>query len=276
MNVRRLVALALALMTACACQGNQERTPNTAPSVSRAAVSGSSSAPALEVSNEMLRHEVIGLSLRDAVARADLTAAQRLARQLASADRERSGLSSSASKFPDYTERLDAMRAAAKAMEGESASGDVKRAGAALGAVAKTCGDCHARLVGPTRVEVATRAPKAEAGVAARMQRHAWAVNELWNGIVGNSEVPWREGANVLADPALKSAELVPAKTTVPEIDAFARAVESLGKRALPATDSGVRASLYGEVMATCGGCHERTRSGGGPLRTDAPVSPAR
>lgn len=157
MNVRRLIALALALMTACACQGNQERTPNTAPSVSRAAVSGSSTAPVLEVSNEMLRHEVIGLSLRDAVARADLTGAERLARQLASADRERSGLSSSASKFPDYTERLEAMRAAAKAMESESASGDVKRAGAALGAVAKTCGDCHARLVGPTRVEVATR-----------------------------------------------------------------------------------------------------------------------
>ncbi|MCW5812624.1 MAG: hypothetical protein KIT84_16465 [Labilithrix sp.] len=225
--MERVLLLAIAL---AACKGGSE--PTTAPAP----------APARTVSTTaMFRHEVLGLAVHDALVRGDVEGARRNARDLAARATIDGGSA-------EVVEGTSAMRAAAEQV-----------AAAAMGALAQTCADCHARLAGPVRLE-AGWPPRREPDRRAQMLRHAWAMNALWDGLIGNSEPPWREGAAVLADPAIAAKELVPKKTTTPEIDALRGSVEHLGARAAAASDTGVRATIYGELLATCADCHARAR----------------
>lgn len=193
----------------------------------------------------MGRHDVMAVRARDAIVAGDFDAARVAARALTVVEippRARA-----------FDEKIAGMHTAA-ARVATSADDSLPRE---FGELARTCSDCHARLGGPTTVEIGAP-PAATPGVPARMSRHVWAVDKLWIGLVFNSEAPWGAGAEVLADPSLSSGELVQNETAVVEVDALAAAVAHLGARAKVAYGPGVRARLYGDLLATCAQCHAR------------------
>ena len=130
-----------------------------------------------------------------------------------------------------------------------------------VAAVARTCGDCHATLGGPTIIvsEVTMDAP----GVLPRMLRHQWAAARLWDGLGGPSQDAWRGGARVLMDAPLEPEGLTPDRSPAPAIGTLASSVHQLGRKAR-VVESGVdRAAVYADLIATCSACHSRL--GGGP-----------
>lgn len=199
----------------------------------------------------MREHDVHGAALRDAIARADLAAARREAKFLADL-RLGGGIE------PTWRRKLDAMNAAAAQV---ADARDLAGASRDLGAVAQTCGDCHATLGGPS---VVVGEPPAEgSGVAFRMKRHQWAATRLWDGLVVPSDDAWKAGAHVLADAPLEPEVMTPGRSPVPAIGSLVVSVRELARKASAAETAVDRSAVYGELMATCAGCHERV--GGGP-----------
>jgi len=207
------------------------------------------SAPVPAATTPMARHDLLAIEVRDAIASGDRAAAQLAAAALAAVD--------VAPRAPRYDQKIAGMHAAATRVANAT---DISLA-LEFGELARTCANCHALFGGPTTVSV--QAPPAPApGAVRRMTRHAWALEQLWIGIVFNSEAPWLAGAEVLADPAVSSDELTPNKTTDVEIDALAASVQRIGRRAKVEYGPKPRAHLYGELLSTCARCHERTGGG--------------
>lgn len=236
--MKRTLGMTLVLI---ACKGSTESGTSPAPSVASTSVRGLK--PAM-----MIRHEVLAIGVRDALIQGDLDAAHRNATDLGSVKMGGS---------PEIDERAQAMRSAASRI---ATAPDLAAASRATGELVRTCSDCHARLTGPTRLEIDPAPRTDDSARRARMRRHVWAMNELWDGLVGNSEEPWRAGAAVLADPALGPAELVPSRSATPEIEQMAKTLQKLGARAQATSDTTLRSEAYGEILSTCAGCHARTR----------------
>jgi hypothetical protein len=123
--------------------------------------------------------------------------------------------------------------------------------------VAVACASCHVRAQ-QTLTFRATKLPADEPTTPARMARHQWAADRLWEGMVAGSKRPWREGLDVLAaSPLLVS----------PRADAvrLAERLQKLAVGALATVDDGSetldsRATAYGDMLATCAACHLATR----------------
>lgn len=125
---------------------------------------------------------------------------------------------------------------------------EVARVGAA-------CGDCHAEVTTELAFERPPPAPADEPTIAARMLRHRWAADRLWEGVVGNADEPWRAGLAVLSASPLE---------LPPERAALARQLQRLADRARRENARIVgRATTYGEILQICASCHAATASQG-------------
>ncbi|MDJ0655415.1 MAG: hypothetical protein QNJ40_14730 [Xanthomonadales bacterium] len=117
--------------------------------------------------------------------------------------------------------------------------------------VGEACGACHAS----NRVQpfFASRQPQEPTGesLAARMGRHIWAADRMWEGLVSHSLASWQAGAKLLArDPFLmSSSSKVPAERV--------QEVSDLATEAAAPGSWNKRAEVYGRFLATCVGCHE-------------------
>lgn len=108
-----------------------------------------------------------------------------------------------------------------------------------------TCGQCH---------RATTRGPRAPvepppSPEASEMARHLYASFWLGQGLVADDEVAWMAGAESLAATGLGPLGKDPAADA---------AVHALAGRAQRAATPAERAQVYGEVLATCHGCHEQ------------------
>jgi cytochrome c553 len=201
----------------------------------------------------MASHAIHGVAIRDAVARGDVGEARAAARRLAEG-RDAPDTAPEPAMEPE----LEAMTIAARRV---SDARDLDESAHRLGALAETCGACHAQFEGPRAL--VTEPPPESRHVAGRMARHQWAAARLWEGLVAPSSDAWARGARVLEDAPLEPERLTPGKSPVPKVGALATAVHDLGRKAAVADSSARRAEVYGELMATCGGCHAWL--GGGP-----------
>lgn len=110
------------------------------------------------------------------------------------------------------------------------------------------CGDCHAEAA--TGLSFATPPPEPpdKPTIEARMLRHRWAADRLWEGIVGNSDEAWNQGLTVLA----ASPPDVPTGRV-----ALARELGQVAERARRAKSSAsTRAATYGQILQLCTSCH--------------------
>jgi len=112
--------------------------------------------------------------------------------------------------------------------------------------IAAACAACHERThAQPT---FTTHPPPPDRPTAeARMARHQWAVDRLWEGVIGADDLRWNAGLEILAT------------TPLPEMHPKEAAhLQQLAQAALtkPSPTSGDRAAAYGDMLATCAACH--------------------
>ena len=115
--------------------------------------------------------------------------------------------------------------------------------------LAAACGDCHRDNGGSAMFEKPPAVPPDRPTLDARMLRHRWAADRLWEAVVGDSEEAWKEGLDVLAATPLDLG---------PDRAPLARELQRLAKTARRAKRVGSPAATYGEILVTCATCHTR------------------
>ncbi|MEJ7601805.1 MAG: hypothetical protein WKG01_28160 [Kofleriaceae bacterium] len=111
------------------------------------------------------------------------------------------------------------------------------------------CGNCHGELGASPQFELLPRMPVDKPTVEARMLRHRWAADRLWEGVIGNADKSWQAGLDLLA-----AAPLDQPATRV----AFARDLQRIaGQARKPSAGPLVdRATTYGQLLVVCARCH--------------------
>ncbi|MCB9597886.1 MAG: hypothetical protein H6719_34540 [Sandaracinaceae bacterium] len=130
-------------------------------------------------------------------------------------------------------------------------------AGTALARTLTRCGACH--TAGDTGPEIATPPMPEGETVAAHMQRHRWASERMWEGLVTDDAELYQAGAGALREATLFESEIDGAAQNPgpPErVEAIANLVHQLGDQAAAAPDDATRANVYGRLLATCATCH--------------------
>jgi hypothetical protein len=116
--------------------------------------------------------------------------------------------------------------------------------------LAAACGACHRENHGSAMFEKPAAVPADRPTLDARMARHRWAADRLWEAVVGDADDAWREGLDVLA-----AAPLDLGTDRAP----FARDLQRLASTARR-NKGADRAATYGDILVTCAGCHAKTR----------------
>ena len=138
---------------------------------------------------------------------------------------------------------------------------DVRTAAADVSAIATDCANCH--IASEVSLDFGNKAePAAWADMESHMQRHQWAIDRLWEGMIGPSDASWSRGIRMLAEAPLHGTEAA-WEESMSDGDELARRVHELGREAATALLPHARAAVFGEMLAVCADCH--TRTGGGP-----------
>ncbi len=129
--------------------------------------------------------------------------------------------------------------------------------------MAKTCGNCH--LVNEVNLEFGyDRMPRMDIeDVVTHMQRHQWAMDRLWEGLIGPSDTAWYRGTDMLIDAPLLPSDVTTAADDVAEISKIARRIHALGGIGTETKTPDARSELYAEILGLCASCH--TLLNGGP-----------
>jgi len=126
---------------------------------------------------------------------------------------------------------------------------DLSTAAAETGRIGAACGTCHVATGGGPRFDLQSSPPGGNSQ-GATMVRHLWAVDRMWEGLVGPSDGAWSAGSRAL------SASLSLASGTVRGPEELLREVGSLAEEAAEAEGQPARADVYGRLIATCSRCH--------------------
>ena len=117
--------------------------------------------------------------------------------------------------------------------------------------LAAACASCHVETGVAPEFRQFPVPPDAKT-VEARMLRHRWAADRIWEGIIGGDPEPWRAGLDVLAAAPLdwgpSSSDRAVHARTLQRLASQARANK------LATTEA--RATAYGEILSTCAACH--------------------
>jgi cytochrome c553 len=133
---------------------------------------------------------------------------------------------------------------------------DLQAAGIAVSRMAKTCGSCH--LVNGVELEFGfDQTPREDLeDVVTHMQRHQWAADRLWEGLIGPSDTAWNRGSDMLIDVPLNSEDVTLTEEHWEKIGGIARRIHALGGNGAEITTPESRSDLYGEVLGLCASCH--------------------
>jgi cytochrome c553 len=129
--------------------------------------------------------------------------------------------------------------------------------------MAKTCSDCHS--TNGVNLEFGyDQLPREDIeDVVTHMQRHQWAMDRMWDGLIGPSNNAWSRGVDMLIDVPLLASDVTTAPDNVANIEEIARRIHVLGSIGTGTTTPDARSKLYGEVLGLCASCH--TLLGRGP-----------
>ena len=142
---------------------------------------------------------------------------------------------------------------------------DLKSAAIAVSGMARTCSNCH--LVNEVEIEFGyDQMPADWSDTVSHMQRHQWAADRLWDGLIAPSDTAWDRGMNMLVDVPLHPDDVTDensADVDTAALDRIARRIHKLAGLGTIATTPTARSELYGEMLGLCADCH--TRLGRGP-----------
>jgi cytochrome c553 len=210
---------------------------------------------AIEFANHMHEHLNRITAIKSSIVRDDLQGVREPASWIAEHDSV-PGLPS------NYAPYVELMRVYARQVV---AATDIKSAAESVSRMARTCGNCH--LVNHVDLEFGfdTR-PGDGPDTLTHMQRHQWAVDRLWEGLIGPSDVAWSRGAKMLVDVPLSPVDFIIEATDGKDmavLDETAHRVHVLGGQGTNIRTPDARSALYGELLGLCAGCH--TTLGRGP-----------
>jgi cytochrome c553 len=190
----------------------------------------------------MEQHYHSAISAHDALIRDDL---EGLRQQLAKLV-EQSLPPAAPQSWQTYDAELrEAARTAAEA-------NDLGSAASTMAAVAEACGICHAAL-GVEKIYFWPAPPEGDETIKATMQTHQWATERLWEGVTGPWDNAWERGSAALAESRVfREGEAVTDSLRAREI-----ALRGLGQMAKTINGLQERASLYGQLLTSCTGCHQ-------------------
>lgn len=221
------------------------------PLASASVGSGSGSQGSADISKRFERdmlvrfhmHENFGIvrAIEHLLVRGKLDEARDLARGISQAPDE-PGMAAFATQTVRVRKRAAAV-ATAKTLD--DALRDVAQLGAA-------CAACHVATDALPDLASAPQPPADAANVSARMARHRWATDRMWEGMIGLSDSSWTAGADVLAATPLPASELGVKREGLAQ--ALRRTAERAKKTAVES-----RADVYGDLLVTCATCHSRT-----------------
>ncbi len=137
---------------------------------------------------------------------------------------------------------------------GGAGAADIKAAGAAVGVAATVCANCHTASMS-SRIIASGEPPPPSDALKSYMQRHAWAMKHMWNGIFGPDDQAWLEAVKVLDATPIHEAPFPEARKLDEVQEALANDVDALATKGLVAKVP-QRAVIFGELIATCGTCH--------------------
>lgn len=187
-------------------------------------------------------HFYQAMLLHDAVARGDLDAARLEATHLAQAGQ--------AVILPVGAQALQA--ALTHLAQRASAAATLPDAAQSTAAILGTCGQCHRAM--RTRAMVPAERVPTTAGLAGHMRVHQHGSDAFVEALVGPSEAAWAEGTRTFAAPTRDHRD-APGDLRE-QFSAGERALAQLAATAAQTRGSRDRESVYGKVLATCGGCH--------------------
>lgn len=144
---------------------------------------------------------------------------------------------------------VDALRGE---LEGLAHADDLRDAGASVARLGLLCGRCHQDTgAEPDLPELPE--PVQGSRVEDVMHGHQWAVDRMWEGLIGPSDERWIRGSTMFVT--------IPGCTSATEAgDAPGQALcshaQSLARRGHVTRSLEGRATIYGRLLATCAGCH--------------------
>ncbi len=155
----------------------------------------------------------------------------------------------------EWQVHVEAMRDAARdtldAQDLASAAYATSRLGAA-------CGGCHE--ANSVTVEFdSVDSPSYDDDSRSHMQRHQWAADRMWEGLIGPSGWAWSRGGNLLFESPLRHESLDDEQIKM------ARRIHQLAANATAVSSLDEKAEIYGEFLANCAACH--TAMSQGPQR---------
>ncbi len=241
---RRVPLLILAVLLASlpvmvACGGTSQPPAEPAPAAEPAPPAQS------EASKHMHEHLNRIVEIQQAVIRGDLQAATGPAAWLADHEPP-AGLPAT------VMDELANMKKTAKMLVDAT---NIKDAGTATAQLVAACGTCHTKTNVVAKLDEIPK-PPAGAGVSAHMLEHQWAMDVMMQGLIGPSEMKWRQGAEALKVAPMAAEDLPKDEKLTEEIKAFEKKVHDWADVAVNAGDMGSRVAIYGEVTAGCASCH--------------------
>ena len=201
----------------------------------------SEATPTLPV--HMQDHFTQAAKARDAIIAGDLTAMREPAKWLA----EHEVSDTLPENWKPHVE--DMQNAGELALQAET----LDAAAIAISHMAQACGECHQALGGP---KFTGQSPAGEeSSTVADMQRHRWAAERMWEGLIGPSQVAWDAGVAALVDAPLHP-EAMGEKALPEEVQALAKQAHEAAKQGQTAQGLEAQATQYAEFLSTCAGCH--------------------
>jgi mono/diheme cytochrome c family protein len=159
-----------------------------------------------------------------------------------------------------WEEHVDAMRTAARdTLDAQ----DLASAASATSRLGLACGGCH--VANNVTVEFdGVKRPSDNEHARSHMQRHHWAADRMWEGLIGPSDVSWSRGANLLFESPMNPAAMG-AEAGDDELIGMSRRIHQLAANATAVSDPIERAGIYAEFLENCAACHNAL--GKGPRR---------
>ena len=119
--------------------------------------------------------------------------------------------------------------------------------------LAVACAGCHTATGVTPALSSVPALPADKPTIEARMARHVWATDRLWEAAVGGGDEPWAKGLEVL------SAAPLPFRASMDDRSGLAKQLQRLASTALKrrTTDNlNERGRAYGEILSVCATCH--------------------
>lgn len=122
---------------------------------------------------------------------------------------------------------------------------------------AQSCGSCHT-ATGQSPQLAGQMDPPSSDTPAELMQRHAWAAQQLWDGLIIPSDERWQQGANVLASSKLEPSTLFHDEYLADVGAERVHGLQEATKSVAHAASWEDRAEAYGDLLNSCATCHSR------------------